>query len=262
MINRGIVEETLLAGETFHFDEGFYDAAGYITAETLANQTQANATSYEILEGYSAWVNGVKVNGGMTRNEATTITLPMNGTYNIPNGYHSGQGKVTQNIQTKEGITVAPTREQQVFPTAGYYMSGNVTVTGVDALSYQRTAAIVRDSLGEEISNYILTVTNGTAQIATYVDNWHDNATFNLYLLTFSDLIDSHGDSIDLNCAIPIDWTNQTREDYIFGDIMISIELEFGTNAHLFTINGITSGKITIIDQFDCRLFGVQYPEP
>ena len=259
MPNNGILTETISAGETYTLPSGYYDEGSTITAKSLENQTEANATSYEILEGFNAWVNGIKINGSMAKNEPTTITLPMNGTYNIPNGYHTGQGKVTQNIQSKGAITAAPTRDPQVFETAGYYMTGNVTVTGVDALSYRRTAAIVKDALGEEITNYSLTVSSGTARIATYVDNWHDNATFNLYLLTFNDLIDANGNPVNLNCTIPIDWTNQTREDYIFGGITISIELETGTNSHLFTISGITSGKITIIDQFDCRLFGVDY---
>lgn len=261
MVNHGTVIETLDAGEVFTFEDGFYNGTGSITANSLESQTQATASSYEILSGYNAWVNGERINGAVPINDSEVIILPVNGTYNIPQGYHNGMGIVTQNADVHDPIIVAPMRNEQVFETAGYYMTGDVTVTGVDALSYQRTASIVKDSTGQDISNYTLPVVDGVASIATYVDNWHDNATFNLYLLTFSDLIDAQGNSVDLNCAIPIDWINRTREDYIFNRITISIELESGTNAHLFTISGITSGKITIVDQLDCRLFGIDHSQ-
>ena len=63
---------------------------------------------------------------------------------------------------------------------------------------------------------------------------------------------------MDLDTIIVIDWDNNDTLDYTytFGNVTIKAFLESGTNAHSFTINGITSGKITITELFAARQFG------
>lgn len=63
----------------------------------LTNTSDATATSAHILDGMTAYVGGELVEGAMTNNGAVSQTLDCGGTYTIPAGYHSGEGKVTAN---------------------------------------------------------------------------------------------------------------------------------------------------------------------
>ena len=87
-------------------------------------------------------------------------------------------------------------------------------------------------------------------------DNWHDNATLNVYSAVFTDLVDSNGNAINLSCLLMLDWKDQTTKTYTFGGVTITTELQEGTNSHLITVNGITSGKITLTEVFSAREFG------
>lgn len=65
---------------------------------------------------------------------AESYSLPLNGTYNIPQGIHSGNGKVTQQLPTINGQTIYPTGEQQVFETENKYVSSNFSVAPITNL--------------------------------------------------------------------------------------------------------------------------------
>lgn len=65
MVNRGAPTSNLNCGGVVNLQEGYY-AGGQIIANSLASQTPANATAAQILAGYSAWVNGINVNGNAT----------------------------------------------------------------------------------------------------------------------------------------------------------------------------------------------------
>lgn len=65
MPNRGTVNQTLIAGESYSIPAGYHNGAGKVTANSLASQTPGNADSGSILSGRSAWVNGAKVDGGI-----------------------------------------------------------------------------------------------------------------------------------------------------------------------------------------------------
>lgn len=62
MVNRDAPTSNLNCGGVVNLQEGYY-AGGQIIANSLASQTPANATTEQILAGYSAWVNGNKING-------------------------------------------------------------------------------------------------------------------------------------------------------------------------------------------------------
>lgn len=62
MVNRGAPTSNLNCGGVVNLQEGYY-SGGQIIANSLASQTPANATAAQILAGYSAWVNGNKING-------------------------------------------------------------------------------------------------------------------------------------------------------------------------------------------------------
>ncbi|GEQ15710.1 phage tail protein [Clostridium butyricum] len=65
MVNRGAPTSNLNCGGVVNLQEGYY-AGGQIIANSLASQTPANATAAQILAGYSAWVNGIKISGNAT----------------------------------------------------------------------------------------------------------------------------------------------------------------------------------------------------
>ena len=258
MPNIGSESDSLNCGSTHTISKGYHDGTGIITANSLASQTSATATADDIVDGETAWVNGIQITGNITKISSSTEILPINGSYTIPKGYHSGNGKVTQNIETLGDQTVASAFDPQIIQTAGKYMTGNITVTGINALNYKREKAAVIDSTDTEISNYILPVIDYESTIHLNVDNWHDNATMNVYQFIFTDLIDNINNSMELDTIIAIDWGNVDTLDYTykFGNVSIRAFLEEGTNAHSFTISGISSGKVSIIELFASRQFG------
>ena len=258
MPNIGSYSQTLQAGESYTISEGYHDGTGVITATALSNQTSGTATAEDIVSGKTAWVNGVKITGNITKINSSVEILPVNGTYTIPKGYHSGNGTVTQNIETLGSQTVASAFSPQVIQTTGKYMTGDITVTGINALNYKREKAPVIDSQDHLLSNYEMPVVDNSCTIHLNVDNWHDNASLDVYHIAFTDLIDQINNTMDLDTIIVIDWDNNNTLDYTytFGNVTIKAFLESGTNAHSFTINGITSGKITITELFAARQFG------
>lgn len=255
MPNNGSVSRTLSAGESFTIPEGYHNGKGIINANILENQTFGTAYAEVIVEGYYAWANGKKVEGKMPNNNPEEIILPINGTYVIPNGYHTGTGKIIQNIQSKPGMTIAPSKEDQVINTKGYAMEGDIIVTGIDALSYKRPANAIHDSTGREISNYELVVKGNSSSISVSVDNWHDNATMNVYRFKSDNMIDAKGISIPLDTLIMLDWVDNSPRVYKVGSITITTSIEINTHAHKIDITGITSGTVSITELFSSREF-------
>ena len=261
MPNIGKLTIDLLAGQTYYIPKGYHNGEGKVSVAAISDQTPGTATTSEIVEGYTAWVNGTQLTGTMPINTDDEIILPPNGTYTIPIGYHSGQGKITQNIPSMAAQTIGPAKESQTISCAGYVMEGDIVVTGVDALNYKRPGSVVSDPTGIEITNYNLTVSNNSASVTINTDNWHDNATLNVYNATFTDLVDASGNSVNLTCLLMLDWKDQATKTYTFGSITVSTQLQNGTNSHMITISGITSGKISLTEVFAAREFGIKYPD-
>lgn len=249
---------TLVAGGSYTIPEGYHDGRGVVNAANLAGQTNGTAYSEVIVEGYTAWVNGEQVTGSIKKVEPEVINFAMNSKYYIPKGYHTGNGYIIQNVPDMDGQTVTPAKEAQTIKCGGFYMNSNITISGVDALNYQFSNSVVKDSKNNDISNYTLSVSNNTATVKIYVDNWHDNATLNVYNLVFSNLIDINGNNTPLSTMVMMNWKDQTEKTYTFGNINIKTKLESGTNAHTITISGIKSGKLNIIEVFSSREFGVK----
>lgn len=66
MPNRGNVTVALNAGGSYTIPAGFHSGGGRITANSLSDQTSANAVAANISKGKTAWVNGVKITGTLT----------------------------------------------------------------------------------------------------------------------------------------------------------------------------------------------------
>ncbi len=89
MPNRGAVSQSLNAGGSYTIPAGYHNGSGKVTANSLASQTSATAGAGQILNGYTAWVNGSKVTGTMP-NRGNLNWSGSNTTYTVPAGYYSG----------------------------------------------------------------------------------------------------------------------------------------------------------------------------
>ncbi|MFR2533770.1 MAG: hypothetical protein ACLS95_00795, partial [Clostridia bacterium] len=63
MANQGAVNSSLNCGQSYTIPAGYHNGSGKVTANSLASQTSATATSADILTGKTAWVNGQKLTG-------------------------------------------------------------------------------------------------------------------------------------------------------------------------------------------------------
>lgn len=67
--------------------------------------------------------------GSMANRGTVNYSLPINGSYTIPAGYHNGSGKVTQNVPTKGAQTYTPGTTNQTI-AANQYLTGPQTIKG------------------------------------------------------------------------------------------------------------------------------------
>ena len=65
MENRGAVNKTLNAGGSYTIPAGYHNGSGKVTAKSLKDQTAGTASAKWILQGVTAWANGVKLTGTM-----------------------------------------------------------------------------------------------------------------------------------------------------------------------------------------------------
>nr|DAQ69705.1 MAG TPA: hypothetical protein [Caudoviricetes sp.] len=175
MPNNGHADIIILPSETTTITKGYHDGTG-----TVSVNSTATALSEELVNGKTAWVNGEQITGSLPVIPDEQITLPINGTYTIPKGYHLGGGTVTQNITSQEGIIVTPSKDPQILNVNGKVMMGDITVSGVDAYIYSDDDSVVKDFDGNNIRN--ISIENGK-EYTFYIfqDNWHDNNTDNIY---------------------------------------------------------------------------------
>ena len=134
MPNRGAVNQTLNCGGSYTIPAGYHNGSGKVTVNSLASQTSANATAAQILSGYTAWVNGSKITGTMANRGNISYSLPANGSYTVPAGYHNGSGRVTQSLTTQGGKTVTPTTSNQTACASGRWVTGNIICAGASTL--------------------------------------------------------------------------------------------------------------------------------
>lgn len=97
---------------------------------TLMQGTQdADVAAGDILSGKYCYAKGSKLMGAMPIRGAVSQSLAPNGSYTIPEGYHNGSGKVTQNLETKAAQTYTPGTANQTIP-AGRFLTGAQTILG------------------------------------------------------------------------------------------------------------------------------------
>lgn len=119
----GTSAPVLTAGKAFTI---WYNGTNFF----IKASAEGNAAAGDVLAGKtfsSDADNGIT--GTMPNRGAVSQSLPINGTYAIPAGYHNGSGKVTQSITTKAAATITPGTSDQTI-AAGQYLSGAQTVKG------------------------------------------------------------------------------------------------------------------------------------
>lgn len=72
--------------------------------------------------------NDEPIKGTMINNGTKNYSLPINGVYTIPQGYHSGEGKVTQSVTTMKGSNITPNTSPITINTDQKYINGNFTI--------------------------------------------------------------------------------------------------------------------------------------
>ena len=92
--------------------------------------SDVTASAADILTGkydLTAESDDEVVQGSMPNNGTVNHSLPINGSFTIAQGYHSGSGKVTQNITTKAAAVYCATTADQTI-AAGQNLSGAQTI--------------------------------------------------------------------------------------------------------------------------------------
>jgi hypothetical protein len=98
-------------------------ASGNAVAENvLAGKTFSNDNDTDIL-------------GTMTNQGAVNQSLPINGSYTIPAGYHNGTGRVTQSIPSKNAATYTPGTTNQIIAAGQYLAESQLIVGDADLIS-------------------------------------------------------------------------------------------------------------------------------
>lgn len=87
------------------------------------------ATPSQVLSGYTIGTDSGILNGSMINRGTVGSTIAINGTYTIPQGYHDGNGKVTQSVSTKSAQTYTPRATNQTI-SANQYLTGAQTILG------------------------------------------------------------------------------------------------------------------------------------
>lgn len=96
---------------------------GVMSSDVTASKADILAGKYDIASDS----NDEVVQGTMTNRGTWNSTIGINGSVTIPQGYHSGSGKVTQSITTKAAATYYATTSDQTI-SSGQYLSGAQTI--------------------------------------------------------------------------------------------------------------------------------------
>lgn len=98
-------------------------SGGALSSDVTASKANVLAGTKTITsDSANAVVDGTMVNRGTINH-----TLSINGSYTIPQGYHSGSGKVSQSVSTKGAATYYATTADQTI-AANQYLTGVQTI--------------------------------------------------------------------------------------------------------------------------------------
>ena len=178
MPNRGAVNITLQAGDTYTVTKGYHSGTGTVSAASLAGQTTGTATASNILEGETAWANGTQLTGTMPNNGAVTQTLQAGTTYTIPQGYHDGTGTITAESlagQTSGSATASSILSGETAWVNGTQLTGTMTNNGAVSQTLQAGTTYTipqgyHDGTGTITAESLAGQTTGTATASNILE--------------------------------------------------------------------------------------------
>lgn len=241
MPNNGTVTMILDPGQEYIIAEGYHSGIGKISVTSLADNTTATAVAEDIRINKNAWVNGLLVTGTVPEIAAEKIILDLNGTYEIPAGIHGGLGTVTQEIDTIDGLTITPTFEDQTIAVKDKYMTADIIVSGLDAWNYKNF-----NSDQGLVFDGNITPTQKGYNVITHIptDNWHDQATNNIYIISVEPTDTTATNTITASGCVFVNNLNgsamQSSSTFTVTDhIMINayVDSASGTNSHTFALS-------------------------
>lgn len=223
-----------------------------------ADSSDLTATKSQVLSPYTAVTadsDGEPVEGTMVDNGAVNYSLSINGNYNIPQGYHNGQGKVTQNIATMNGSTVNPSTSTTTIATDKKYVNGNFIIPGfslpnANVIKKGVTVTIYGRSVTGTFEGWVPSPTdwyyNGVYQYGWYLVNtnsWRNENT-RIYCYHNGSCFIRSNNYFDLRS-----YNNLTIQGFLTKnreDIIINLHSGSSTLATVCSINGNTFFTLTM----------------
>ena len=113
-------------GELVTIPPGYYNGTQQISAPSLSEITPGTAIDNDIVEGKSAWANGVMVTGTIPNKGPIDATINCGGSYTIPAGYYATGGTVTASSLASQ--TVADAVAGDILSNKTAWINGNKIV--------------------------------------------------------------------------------------------------------------------------------------
>ena len=147
MMNRGTVNQTLKAGESYTIPEGYHDGNGVISSDSLASQTPGTATAEDIRNGKTAWVNGVETTGTATEFTNTIFIPALYGASNKTTTHYAGGGGIELQNVSKISIENLIISGESNWPTASHF-----AITGKSGETSTRVAFFTNTTNESDLS--------------------------------------------------------------------------------------------------------------
>ena len=252
------------AGDEYTIPYGKHSGEGKVIGPNLDAITHADATTTDILDGKTAWVNGELITGSIPKIAAQTINFPFNGSYTIPYGLHSGLGQLVQNIESIEDqIVIAPLFQTQTIDTGGKFLEQDILVPGINALNYEAISSTASYLINDEAVESSAT-SEVTKEYSLPVDNWHDHCTMNVYQIEVGSVDSPYSVICFINNIGNTSTTGGANGSLIdTKQFSVQLSLEADTNAHKFTYTGKLGedigGCFRVKELFHARQFGDEH---
>ena len=199
MVNQGAKTAALNCGGSYTIPAGYHNGSGKITANSLVSQTDGTAVAGDILDGKTAYVDGVKVTGTIATKSSSDLTAS-GATVSVPAGYYAndasksvstvdqatpiisvdsttgvitasvtqGSGYVhgrtatnTSELQTQATTTITPSAYRQTAVRAGFYTTGAVFVAPVPTQTKSATPSKSKQTVTPDSGKFLSSVTIG-----------------------------------------------------------------------------------------------------